>query len=56
MIRIGQSQRPVLDVIKISRDLIPSKVIEFAPWLINAIALRTLEQLHGHREAQTNQG
>lgn len=56
MIRIGSTHKPVIDVIRITSDAIPNKVIDFAPWLINAIALRTLEQLHGPREAKANQG
>jgi hypothetical protein len=35
-------------------DLFPTKISDFSPWLVNAIALRTLEQVHGSRNTEAN--
>jgi hypothetical protein len=41
-----------VSVIKL--NLFPKKISEFSPWLVNAIALRALEQAHGSRSTEAN--
>lgn len=58
MIELFPGQRkekePKLNASVIKLNLFPTKISDFSPWLVNAIAMRALEQAHGSRITQTD--